>query len=480
MIEHDILVPVILSGGTGSRLWPVSRESHPKPFIKLPDGESLLQKTYLRANYLAHTAEIITLTNKEYYLKSKAEYDAATTAQSIPNSFLLEPLARNTAPAVAFAALKAVATHGHDAILLVLPADHLVADMELFSQYAAKAHALAKANKLVTFGITPRFAETGFGYIERGDALPEGGHHAIRFVEKPNAALAESYVQSKRYLWNAGMFCFKASTVLQQLEQHAPALLNAIKTCWDASVKTNTSAIELDAKTFADISDISIDYALMEKSSDIAVIECDFDWQDIGSWEAYKNMFSADKDGNTVMGETVLIDSHDNFIHSDHRMIAAIGINHLAVIDTPDAILITDRNRTQDVKHVVQALKNKSHASYLTHRTVIRPWGSYTVLEEGTSFKIKRIVVKPKASLSLQLHHHRSEHWVVVEGTAKVVNGDKEYLLQTNESTFVPVETKHRLSNPGDKDLIMIEVQTGSYLGEDDIVRFEDTYGRIN
>lgn len=473
------LIPVILSGGTGSRLWPISRESHPKPFIKLPDGQSLIQKTFARAAQLPDVMDIITITNKEYYLKSKAEY-----AKNIHStSYLLEPFGRNTAPAILMAALKALHNYGPDVILLVLPADHLIADVAAFNYYCEKAFDLAKQGKLVTFGITPKTPETGFGYIECGQSYLDNTHcyQVAQFVEKPSLDVAKSYLESGRYLWNSGMFCFTVQTVLQELAQHAPALVDSAKACWTTSLQaaTNSSVIELNGDSFAQLENISIDYALMEKSDAIAVVACDFDWQDIGSWEAYKKLHHTDQLGNTVLGDAILVDSTENFIHSEGRMVASIGINNLTIIDTPDALLISHRDRAQDVKQVVQTLKDRAHESYLTHRTVIRPWGSYTVLEEGPSFKIKRIVVSPQASLSLQLHHHRSEHWIVVEGTAKVINDGREYLLKTNESTFVPMNTPHRLSNPGDTDLIIIEVQTGHYLGEDDIVRFEDTYGRI-
>lgn len=482
MTHPNIIIPVILSGGAGSRLWPVSRESHPKPFIQLQDGQSLLHKTFIRAARFTNAPEIITITNKEYYLKSKAEYEKAALSDAPKQSYILEPFARNTAPAILLAALKASRTYGNESILLVLPADHLIEDLSEFIKSAEQAFSLAKANHLVTFGIKPRSPETGFGYIECGEAdtSTANAFRVKRFVEKPSSELAMTYCQSNQFLWNAGMFCFKVDVILNAFKQHASALFNQATICFDAAIQKNKSPdiIDFNPELFAALESISIDYAIMEKSNNIATIACHFDWRDIGSWEAYNELFTADQHGNTILGDAILIDSKNNFIHSETRMIASIGIHNLAIIDTPDAMLITHRDRAQDVKEVVQTLKNKAHQSYMTHRTVIRPWGSYTVLEEGPSFKIKRIVVKSHASLSLQMHEHRSEHWVVVEGTAKVINGDKEYLLQTNESTFVPMGTQHRLSNPTDSDVIIIEVQTGKYLGEDDITRYEDTYGR--
>ena len=484
MINHQPLIPVILSGGSGTRLWPVSRESHPKPFMVLPDGQSLLQKTFLRAAQFEHAAEILTITNKEYYLKHLAEYESAGNAdQNISLSFLLEPFARNTAPAIALAALRIVALHGSDAIMLVMPADHLITPVAAFASACHEAIRLAAANHLVTFGIKPTTAETGFGYIELGKQITsfEHSYYVQRFVEKPSKDVAEMYLTSGSHLWNAGLFCFKASTLLAQFKQHAPELLSAATSCWQASYKdtAQTTVIDIDAATFSTLENISIDYAIMEKSADITTLACDFNWQDIGSWEAYKQLLESDQQGNTIVGNAILIDSTNNFIQSETRMVASIGIQNLTIIDTPDAVLITHRDRAQDVKQIVSALKSNAHESCMTHRTVIRPWGTYTVLEEGPAFKIKRISVKPRASLSLQKHTHRSEHWVVVTGTANIVNGDKEYLLNTNESTFVPIGTPHRLSNPTDDPLILIEVQTGAYLGEDDIIRIEDTYGRV-
>jgi len=473
-MPQSVVIPVILSGGTGARLWPVSRETHPKPFITLPDGQSLLQKTFSRACQLPHIAQIITLTNKEYYLKSLAEYEKSFQYKELPRQFLLEPFARNTAPAIALAALKACEIND-EAILFILPADHLIPDEIAFLHAAKKAILAATQNQLVTLGIRPTRPETGFGYLERSSDTQK----VARFIEKPDLTTATQFLTDPRFLWNAGMFCFKANVILDQLAYHAADVLQGAKRCFENSKSSSKTVCELSETDFAALPNISIDYAVMEKSKDIAVIPCDFAWHDVGSWEAYKQLFDSDTRGNTIVGDAILIDSANNFIYSENRMTASIGINNLAIIDTPDALLITHRDRTQDVKHVVQALKNNAHESYLTHRTVFRPWGSYTVLEEHVGFKIKRIIVKPQASLSLQQHQHRSEHWIVVEGTATVVIGDTTHILQKNESTFVPMQTPHRLSNTTDKELIIIEVQTGSYLGEDDIIRLEDTYGRV-
>lgn len=477
MTINTPLIAVILSGGTGSRLWPVSRESHPKPFIQLADHQTLLQKTFQRACNLASVAEVMTITNKEYYLKSKAEYEK--NSHKPVTTFILEPFARNTAPAIALAALKIAKQYGNDAIMLILPADHLITDTAAFAQQCELACRLASTEScLVTFGIRPTHPETGFGYIECG-AAKSGAHQVKRFVEKPNATTAQSYIDAGNYLWNAGMFCFKAGVILDELAAHAPDLLKQAMATAENNPSFDQNVTDITDAHFNSMPSISIDYAVMEKSDNIMVLACDFGWHDIGSWEAYKQIHQADQSGNTVFGEAILIDSQNNLVHSETRMVASIGINNLAIIDTPDALLITHRDRAQDVKDIVKTLKDQSHDSYHTHRTVMRPWGHYTVLEESAHYKIKRIVVHPGAALSLQYHQHRAEHWVVIAGKASVVNGDKEYTLQANESAFVPMGTVHRLSNREDIDLIIIEVQTGNYVGEDDIIRMEDTYGRI-
>lgn len=467
------LIPVILSGGAGSRLWPVSRESHPKPFIRLSDGQSLLQKAFLRGARLPAVSQVLTVTNREFFFKTEDEFREVNVSR-VPTSFLLEPFGRNTAAAVAAAALQ-VAEKAPEAILLVLAADHLIADQAAFAAAVETAATLARDGNLVTFGIQPDAPETGYGYIEAD------GQRVKRFVEKPNAATAAEYVASGRFFWNSGMFCFKTSTMLEEMKQHCPGILQAVRACLEQSRRSEGKGFthtELDAQSFGDVPEDSIDYAVMEKSSRVAVVPCDIGWSDIGSWAALGDLTAADSDGNRVDGEALLHNVSNCSIRSDERLIGVVGVSDLIIVDTPDALLVANKACSQDVKHVYAELKARGHECYKLHRTVHRPWGTYTVLEEGSRYKIKRIEVKPGASLSLQMHHHRSEHWIVVSGMARVVNGDNQLFVAANESTYIPAGHKHRLENPGVVNLVMIEVQSGEYLGEDDIVRFEDVYGR--
>jgi mannose-1-phosphate guanylyltransferase / mannose-6-phosphate isomerase len=472
-----MLIPVILSGGAGSRLWPVSREAFPKPFIRLADGKTLLQKTIERASALDDVQAIYTVTNREHYFLTKDEFGRC--ANGLKERFLLEPCGRNTAPAAAMAAFCAVEDYGDDARLLILPADHLINDQPTFRAAVAHACELAQNGILVTFGIAPTRAEVGYGYIECGDPLPSpDGYRVKQFVEKPSFERAQAFLSSGRFVWNSGMFCFGARAYLEALRQCTPGVYEAAEQCWKSTDRSSGEKIDLNAERFAAIEDISIDYAVMEKSRNVAVVRATFDWNDIGSWTAVGELTAADSNGNRLCGETVLVDTHDCYIQTDGRVVAAVGVSGLIVVDTPDALLVSDKSRVQEVKSVVSQLKLRNHPLHQFHRTVHRPWGTFTVLDEGPQHKIKRISVKPKAVLSLQMHHHRSEHWIVVTGTAEVVNGSREYVIKANESTYIPAGAKHRLANPGTEDLVIIEVQTGSYLGEDDIVRFEDVYGR--
>lgn len=470
------LIPTILCGGAGSRLWPVSRELHPKPFIRLADGQSLLQKAWLRGAVLPDVAETLTVTNRELFFKTEDEYrEVSAISGKRTNRFILEPFGRNTAPAIAAAALHVAEIYGEDACMLVLAADHLIADQAAFADAVAQGMALAAQGKIVTFGIQPDMPETGYGYIEAD------GNTVKRFVEKPDLKKAQEYLASGRYLWNSGMFCFHAGSMLREMEQHCPDILEATRACIAQSriaEGKGFSQLDLDAATFELVPDDSIDYVVMEKSSNVAVVPCCIGWSDIGSWTALGDLAASDAQGNRIEGEVILHDVSNCYIQSKQRIVGAVGVKDLVIIDTPDAVLIADRSRAQDVKYLYSRLKAEGHEAHRLHRTVHRPWGTYTVLENGTHFKIKRIEVKPGASLSLQMHHHRSEHWIVVSGMARVVNGEHELFVNTNESTYIPAGHKHRLENPGLLTLVMIEVQSGEYLGEDDIVRFEDIYGR--
>jgi mannose-1-phosphate guanylyltransferase / mannose-6-phosphate isomerase len=462
------LIPVVLCGGAGSRLWPVSREALPKPFIKLADGESLLAKALRRAHGAARGAGVLAVTHRDYFFLVKEEFESLNLAAEL--GFVLEPVARNTGPAIAAAALDVARRHGEEALMLVLPADQMIGDEAAFAAAVSEAASLAAQGWLVTFGVAPSRPETGFGYLEAGEALSASACRVKRFVEKPDAATAQAYLAAGTYRWNCGIFCFSAGTALAALRRHAPAVLRAV-----------------EAGQLSDAPEISFDYAVMEKAAlsaavsatkGVAMVRASFAWSDVGSWPAVAELTAADAQGNRVQGRAVLVDSARLFIQSRDRVVAAIGLEDLLIVDTPDALLVSRTDRAQDVKRVVESLKAESHDSVRHHRTVHRPWGTYTVLEEGRRFKIKRIVVKPGASLSLQRHRQRSEHWIVLSGRAKVVRGETETVIGPDESTFIRANEKHRLSNPGAVDCVMIEVQTGDYVGEDDIERLDDKYGR--
>jgi len=468
------LVPTIICGGAGSRLWPVSRDQHPKPFIRLADGQSLLQKAFLRAA-LPGVVEVLTVTNRELYFKTRDEYREVDRTGT-PLAFILEPFGRGTAGAIASAALRTAATHGDDAVLLVLPADHLVEDEAAFVAAVESAGRLAQDGRVVTFGIRPTLPETGYGYIEAS------GTDVVRFIEKPPLEKAKEYVASGRFLWNSGMFCFAAGTIIEEMSVHCPEILAAVRECMARSANMpapGAAALELDADAFAKVPDNSIDYAVMEKSRRASVVPCDIGWSDIGSWSAIAELTAADPNSNRIEGNAYLHDVTGCYVRASERVIAAVGVENLVIVDTRDALLVAQKGRAQEVKQIYAQLKAEGHEASKTHPLVHRPWGTYEVLEEGPGFKIKRIEVKPASSLSLQMHHHRSEHWIVVQGVAKVVNGERELMLNANESTFIPAGNKHRLENPTPDPVVIIEVQCGSYLGEDDIVRFDDQYGRV-
>ena len=476
------LIPVIVCGGSGTRLWPVSREAFPKPLMRMADGESLLQKTFLRACQLQGVSEVLIVTNRETYFLAKDDC-RETGVDDVQIGYVLEPVARNTAAAIGAAAITVRERHGDDALMLVMPADHLISDVVAFEAAVGQAIETALAGHIVTFGIQPTRPETGYGYIEIDAQLSSARVHPVaRFVEKPSADIAEMYVHGGKHLWNAGMFCFRASTMLAELATLAPQVLEPVALSVAQATRaqaTDGYSVELDPLTFKRAENVSIDYAVMERSSNVSVVPCDIGWSDIGSWQAISELTQPDSEGNRIQGAVSLHDVENCFIRGETRMIGALGISDLIIVDTPDALLVASRDRAEDVKKIVARLKIDGHQSCVLHRTVHRPWGTYTVLEEGERFKMKRIVVKPGASLSLQMHHHRSEHWIVVRGCADVTCGELVRQLQPNESTYIPAGQKHRLANPGVLDLVLIEDQCGEYLGEDDIVRFQDVYGRM-
>jgi mannose-1-phosphate guanylyltransferase / mannose-6-phosphate isomerase len=482
-IPMSPIVPVVLSGGAGTRLWPLSREAAPKPFMMLPDGETLLGKTAQRASRLPGSRGFVTVTNRDYYFHTKDVYAGLGAHEPREAAYLLEPFGRNTAPAVAVAAHLVRARFGDDAVMLVLAADHLIRDEAAFAWAVTRAANLAREDRLVTFGITPTLPETGFGYIECAAALGERAFAAARFVEKPPLAKAQEYLAAGNYVWNAGMFAFTPGVILAAFERYAPQVAESARAVWQQlSARHDDAMLEIDAATFATAPDLSIDYAVMEKAATdglVTVVRGEFDWSDVGSWQAVSELSDADADGNRGSGERVAIATRGTFVHSEDRVVATVGVENLVIVDTPDAVLIAHRDHLQRVREVVGELKARGHESYKLHRTVTRPWGSYTLLEEGPGFKIKRIEVKPGGSLSLQLHHRRSEHWVVVRGTARVTSGDRVFDLPQGESTFIPIETRHRLENRTTESLALIEVACGDYIQEDDIVRFDDKYGRV-
>ncbi|WP_274425985.1 mannose-1-phosphate guanylyltransferase/mannose-6-phosphate isomerase [Chelativorans sp. YIM 93263] len=468
------IVPVIICGGAGSRLWPLSRENHPKPLIRLADGLSLIQHAFLRALALPRIAELVTVTNRELFFAIDDEYRQLGHNAAAMRA-LLEPEGRNTAAAIAAASLEVADRLGGEAILFVMPADHVIAERERLAHAVEEACALAGEGRLVTFGIRPDRPETGYGYIEAD------GINVRRFVEKPESAAAEEFVASGRFLWNSGMFCFQAQTMIDEMERFCPDIPAGCRAALGAGRRLNgqgTERIELDPERFAEVPSVSIDYAVLEKASNVAVVSCDIGWSDIGSWAALGEQYERDADGNRVLGNVASFNAHGNVVRGSDRLIGLVGVDDLVIADTPDALLVTSKENAQDVRLLYNRLKDLGDETHRVHRTVFRPWGSYTVLEEGPRFKIKRIEVKPGAQLSLQMHHHRAEHWVVVSGTARIVNGEREILLTTDQSAYIPCGQRHRLENPGILNLVLIEVQTGDYLGEDDIVRFDDVYGR--
>ncbi|MGL6160555.1 mannose-1-phosphate guanylyltransferase/mannose-6-phosphate isomerase [Microbulbifer sp.] len=467
------MIPVILCGGTGSRLWPLSREAYPKQFLSIAGSRTMLQDTALRLDGLEGLQAPILVCHEEH------RFAAAEQLQEIdrpPRSILLEPCARNTAPAIALAALDALAG-GEDPLLLVLPADHVVAGAAAFRRAAKAAGELAQRGHLVTFGIVPDCAETGYGYIRRGEDLGGGAWKVAEFVEKPDAGTAGRYLASGDYSWNSGIFLFRASRYIEELGRYRADILAACRTAFGEASR-DLDFTRIDAGAFSACPSESVDYAVMEKTESAAVLPLDAGWSDVGSWDALWELAERDGDNNLLHGDVLAESSEGCLVRADSRLVGLLGVRNLVVVDTDDAVLIADKNCVQDVKKLVERLKGSERSEALRHRKVYRPWGYYDSIDAGPRFQVKRILVKPGQQLSLQMHHHRAEHWVVVRGTAKVTRGEEELLLTENQSTFIPLGVVHRLENPGTIPLELIEVQSGSYLGEDDIVRFDDSYGR--
>ena len=470
-----MLVPVILCGGSGTRLWPLSRKVYPKQFLDLADsGYSMLQETLLRLQGVPGLAAAVVMCNNEnrfLVAQQMQEIDADI------NAILLEPVAKNTAPAVTCAALHMAATEPSSQ-LLVLPADHLVTDRMALHSALQVAGEAAVQDQLVTFGVVPSHAETGYGYIRKGEPLQGLAASRIEeFVEKPDKPTAEGYLAAGNYLWNSGMFMFSAQRYLDEIGRHAPTMLEACRAAL-AKARRDLDFTCLDADSFAACPADSIDYAVMEKARQRAVVDLDAGWSDVGSWSSLWDVKQKDDAGNVQVGDVLALDTHSSYIHSEHRLVATLGIDDAVVIETADAVLVADRKRVQDVKAVVSQLQASGRDEGSTHKVVYRPWGSYETITLSDRFQVKKIIVTPGHKLSLQKHHHRAEHWIVVAGTAQVTCEDKVFTLSEDQSTYIPLGHKHRLENIGKISLELIEVQTGSYLGEDDIVRYDDVYGR--
>lgn len=469
-----MLHPVVLSGGSGTRLWPLSRQDRPKQFLALLGTRSLFQETVLRASRIHGAQPPIVVCSEAHRFTVGEQLQALDVGTP---TLLLEPAARNTAPAIALAAHAALAREA-GAVLLVMPADHLIDDEAAFRAAVACAGAQADAGWLVTFGIRPTHAETGYGYILRGDALDAGVDRVARFVEKPDAATAREYLDGGQHAWNSGMFLMRADAYLAELARHAPAIADAAREAFDGA-RADLDFVRVDVDAFAASPSDSIDYAVMERTDRAAVVPVSCGWSDIGSWSSLWDVALRDGDGNRTDGDVIAVDTRDSLVRAaDGRLVATLGVDNLVVVDTPDATLIAAKDRVQDVKRVVDALKAAGRVEHLQHRLTYRPWGSYDPLATGPRFQVKRIVVNPGAALSLQRHQHRAEHWIVVSGVAEVTCDDRVFNLREDQSTYIPQGSVHRLRNTGKVPVELIEVQSGGYLGEDDIERLEDVYGR--
>ena len=467
-----MITPVILSGGVGSRLWPVSREGRPKQFLPIGGARSMLQQTQLRLAGIETAPAIVVCNEAHRFLVAEQFREIGEH----PGAIILEPAGRNTAPAIALAAQQAI-DGDPDALLLVLPADHHIAAPDAFLAAVEQGLGAAAAGYLVTFGVVPTGPETGYGYIRGGSEAAPGVLKLDRFVEKPDVTTAQGYLAEGDYYWNSGMFLLRAGTYLELLAQQQPAMYDACQGAM-AAARRDMDFLRPDAETFLASPSDSIDYAVMEHTDRGAVVPLDCGWSDIGSWSALCEVGEADGDGNVVEGDVLAQDTCNSYIRGESRLVATLGVDNLVVVETPDAVLVADRNKVQDVKAIVTALKAADRSEATVHQRVFRPWGSYESLVVAEGFQVKRIIVQPGQTLSLQKHFHRAEHWIVVRGTAEVTRGEETFSLTADQSTYIPLETVHRLANPGQTALELIEVQSGSYLGEDDIVRLEDVYGR--
>jgi mannose-1-phosphate guanylyltransferase len=460
---------VIMAGGSGTRLWPLSRAAHPKQFLSLHGKSTMLQETVNRLDWLEISSSI-TICNEEHRFLVAEQLREVDKLGSI----ILEPVGKNTAPAIALAAFHSIK---EDPLLLVLAADHVMQDNAAFEKAVSAAIPLAESGKLVTFGIVPNEPHTGYGYIKGGKAC-NPGFEVDKFVEKPSLDLAKEYVASTEYYWNSGMFLFKASRYLEELNNYRPDIYEACKNSLDTT-ESDLDFSRINKEKFEACPSDSIDYAVMERTEDAVVVPMDAGWSDIGSWSSLWDISKKDENGNTAHGDVLLQNSNNSYIRSDEKLVAVVGIDDLVIVDTKDALMVAHRDSVQDAKIIAQQLKSQSRTEWESHREVYRPWGKYDSVDSGDGYQVKRITVKPGAKLSVQMHHHRAEHWIVVSGTAKVTNGDKTFLLSENESTYIPIGVIHALENSEKTILELIEVQSGSYLGEDDIVRFEDKYGRV-
>lgn len=467
------ILPVIMAGGSGTRLWPLSRSLYPKQFLSLVGDSSLLQATLLRLDNLECTIPLIISNNEHRFIVAEQLRQVGIVDFDI----ILEPVGRNTAPAIALAALHAL-RDGDDPIMLVLAADHVIQNVDAFCSSVTQAQAQAVDGKMVTFGIVPSRAETGYGYIRQGAAVAESVFKVDAFVEKPDQMTAETYLRDGHYLWNSGMFMFKASVYLAELEKFRPDILDACKLAM-AGVSTDLDFIRLEETVFAACPDDSVDYAVMEKTSHSVVVPMDAQWCDVGSWSSLWDISSKDCNGNVTHGDVIYHNSYNNYVYAENSLVTTIGVDDLVIVQTKDALLIAKQDQVQDIKKIVDVLKNENRSEHVCHREEYRPWGRYDSVDQGSRYQVKRITVKPGERISTQMHYHRAEHWVVVAGTAKVTRGEDSFLVSENESTFIPVGVVHTLENPGKVPLEVIEIQSGAYLGSDDIVRIDDKYGRV-